>query len=202
MNRYVWNLRVNGPAPLPGIVLMETRAGGPAVPPGAYQVRLTADGKQYTAPLEIKMDPRLHVTTADLQKQYDFAIKLRDRVTEVHNTVMQIRQARAALEAARNGADSSKSQSIAALESKLDALEERLTQVKSTNSSAALVYPIMLDAQYADLGNVLETADSAPPEQTYQVFQEYERERQDIDARWKVLQPQVAQLERSAPAQE
>ncbi len=202
MNRYVWNLRVNGPAPLPGIVVMETRAGGPAVPPGVYQVRLTADGKQYTAPLEIKMDPRLHVTTADLQKQYDFAVKLRDRVTEVHNSVMQIRHAREALEAARNGADSAKVQSIAALEAKLDGLEERLTQVKSTNSSAALVYPIMLDAQYADLGNVLETADSAPPEQTYQVFQEYERQREDIDARWKLLQPQVAQFERSAVTQD
>jgi photosystem II stability/assembly factor-like uncharacterized protein len=199
MNRYVWNLRVNGPAPLPGIVVMEVRSG-PAMPPGLYRVRLTADGKQYTAPLEIKMDPRVHVTLADLQKQYDFAIQIRDRVTEVHNSVMQIRQARAALEAARSGADSAKLDSIATLDSKLDALEQRLTQVKSTNGSAALVYPIMLDAQYADLGNVLETADSAPPQQTYEVFQDYERERKDIEAQWKLLLPQVTQLERGAVA--
>jgi len=200
MNRYVWNLRVNGPEPLPSIVVMEIR-GGPAVPPGAYRVRLTVDGKQYTAPLDIKIDPRLHVTQADLQKQYDFAIELRDRVTEVHRLVLQIQQARAGLEAARSSADSSKQQTIADLDSKLDALEQRLTQVKSTNSSAALVYPIMLDAQYADLGNVLETADSAPPQQTYQVFQDYERQRKDIEAQWKLLEPQVAQLAPAATAQ-
>jgi hypothetical protein len=163
-------------------------------------VRLTADGKQYTAPLEIKMDPRLHVTLADLRKQYDFAVQIRDRVTGVHNSAMQIRQARAALEAARSGADGSKLDSIATIEPKLDELEQRLTQVKSTNSSAALVYPIMLDARYADLGNVLETADSAPPQQTYEVFQDYERERKDIEARWKLLQPQVAQIEHAAAA--
>jgi photosystem II stability/assembly factor-like uncharacterized protein len=193
MNRYVWNLRVNGPEPLPGIFIMEIR-GGPVVPPGAYRVRLTVDGKQYTAPLEIKLDPRVHVSQADLQKQYDFAIELRDRVTEVNNLVLQIRQARAKLEAARNGVDPSRQQAIADLDPKLYALEQRLTQVKSTNSSAALVYPIMLNAQYAELGNVLETADSAPPEQTYQVFQDYERERKNIEAQWKLLQPQVAQL--------
>jgi hypothetical protein len=114
--------------------------------------------------------------------------------------VLQIRQAQAGLEAARNGADSSRQQTIADLDSKLEVLEQRLTQVKSTNSSAALVFPIMLDAQYADLGNVLETADSAPPEQTYQVFQDYERQRKDIEAQWKLLQPQVEQFTHGATA--
>jgi hypothetical protein len=99
MNRYIWNLRVNGPEPLPGIFNMEVR-GGPAVPPGTYRVRLTVDGKQYTAPLEIKMDPRLHVSQADLQKQYDFAIELRDRVTEVHHLILEMRHSRGELDAA------------------------------------------------------------------------------------------------------
>lgn len=194
MNRYVWNYRVDGPEPVPGLFVMETQAGGPPIPPGQYQVRLTASGKQYTAPLEVKMDPRIHATQADLQKQYDLAVKLRDRVTDIHNQVLQIRQARAALEAARNGADSAKLQSIDAVEQKMADVEAELTQVKSTNLSAALVYPIMLDAQYADLGNVVESSDSAPPAQVYDVFQDYERRRQDLEAKWKALQPQVAEL--------
>lgn len=201
MNRYVWNFRVDGPEPVPGLFVMETQAGGPMIPPGQYQVKLTAGGKQYTAPLEVKMDPRIHATQADLQKQYEIAIKLRDRVTDVHNQVLQIRQARTALEAARNGADSAKLQAIDEVEQKITAVEAELTQVKSTNLSAALVYPIMLDAQYADLGNVVESSDSAPPAQVYDVFQDYERRREDLTAKWKALQPEVARLEQGTQVQ-
>lgn len=201
MNRYVWNFRVDGSEPVPGLFIMETQSGGPMVPPGQYKVRLTADGKQYTAPLEVKMDPRIHATQADLQKQYEIALKLRDRVTDVHNAVLQIREARASLEAARNGADSAKLQAIDALEQKMAAVEAELTQVKSTNLSAALVYPIMLDAQYADLSNVVESSDSAPPAQVYDVFQDYERRREDLAAKWKALQPEVAQLEKGTQMQ-
>ncbi|MBV9436953.1 MAG: glycosyl hydrolase, partial [Acidobacteria bacterium] len=201
MNRYVWNLRVDGPKPVPGLFIMETQGGGPVIPPGQYQVRLTAGGKEYTSPLEVNMDPRVHASQADLQKQYELALKLRDRVTEVHNAVLQIRQARASLESARTGADSTKLQAIDAVEQKMAAVEAELTQVKSTNLSAALVYPIMLDAQYGDLGNVVESSDSAPPTQVYSVFQDYERRREDLAAKWKALQPEVAQLEQGRQVQ-
>jgi len=35
--------------------------------PGNYQVRLTANGKTLTAPLEVKIDPRVTVSQADLE---------------------------------------------------------------------------------------------------------------------------------------
>jgi hypothetical protein len=59
----------------------------------------------------------------------------------------------------------------------------------------------MLDAQYADLGNVVESSDSAPPAQVYDVFQDYERRREDLAAKWKALQPQVAELEKGTQVQ-
>jgi hypothetical protein len=59
---------------------------------------------------------------------------------------------------------------------------------------ADLVYPIELDAQYADLMNVVESADSAPPAQTYEVFETYEQKRDDLMSRWKVVKAQIAQL--------
>ena len=89
------------------MVISETNAGGPMVPPGNYQVKLTVAGKDYTAPLVVKPDPRVKVSQADFDKQYEFAVKLRDRVTEVHKTVNAIRAARASLEQ-RKKADPSK----------------------------------------------------------------------------------------------
>jgi photosystem II stability/assembly factor-like uncharacterized protein len=197
MNRFVWDLREVGPAAVPGLVIVELQRGeGPFVMPGAYQVKLTAAGKDYTAPLEVRIDPRVHVTQEDLQKQFEFALEVRDRINQVHGAVNQILAARKALEAARQGASDSASQAIDGVEQKMDAIEEQLTQVHSTTLGASLVYPIMLDAQYADLANTAESADTAPTAQTYHVFESYERKREALLAQWKALQGQISSLER------
>jgi hypothetical protein len=201
MNRYVWNFRVEGAKPLPGIFISEIQGGGPMVPPGTYRVTLTADGKTYNAPLQITADPRVHASLADLQKQYELALTLRDRVTELHETVMQIRAARATLTNVRPAADSSKQQAIDSAQQKMADLESALTQVKSTSQPASLVNPIMLDAQYADLMNVVESADSAPPAQVYAVFHDYEQRREQLLAQWKNMQASIAQLERGSGVQ-
>jgi hypothetical protein len=70
-------------------------------------------------------------------------------------------------------------------------IEAQLIQVKSVNRWASLVYPIMLDAQYADLANAVESADAAPAAQIYEVFEDYERKREDLLARWKALTTEI-----------
>jgi hypothetical protein len=42
----------------------------PWVVPGSYTVSLTTNGKTFTQPFEVKMDPRIKASTADLQKQF------------------------------------------------------------------------------------------------------------------------------------
>jgi hypothetical protein len=49
----------------------------------------------------------------------------------------------------------------------------------------------MLDAQYADLANAVESADAAPAAQIYEVFEDYERKREDLLARWKALTTEI-----------
>jgi hypothetical protein len=75
-NRAVWDLRYTAPdavqhtypiAALYGKTHAEPQ--GPFVVPGTYQVKLTVDGKTYTQPLEVKMDPRVKITTAELDQQ-------------------------------------------------------------------------------------------------------------------------------------
>jgi hypothetical protein len=184
---------LDGPKQVPGMVISETNGAGPAVPPGTYQVKLNAGGKEYAAELVVKADPRVKVSQADFDKQYEFAVKLRDRVNDVNSTVNEIRAARAALES-RKKADSSKAQAIDGLKQKMGEIEGQLIQVASVTRWADLVYPIELDAQYADLMNVVESADSAPPAQTYEVFETYEQKRDDLMSRWKVVKAQIAQL--------
>jgi hypothetical protein len=42
--------------------------------PGLYTVTLQVNGKTYTQPLQIKMDPRVKTSLQDLQKQHDLSI--------------------------------------------------------------------------------------------------------------------------------
>src|SRR6185436_16489919 len=71
LNRFAWELRTEEATRFRGMILWGATLQGPVVPPGSYQARLTAFGKTVTEPFEVKRDPRLSTTEADLQKQYE-----------------------------------------------------------------------------------------------------------------------------------
>jgi photosystem II stability/assembly factor-like uncharacterized protein len=52
------------------------QATSPWVAPGDYTVVLTADGKTFSQPLTVAMDPRVKTSAADLQKQFDLSWQL------------------------------------------------------------------------------------------------------------------------------
>jgi photosystem II stability/assembly factor-like uncharacterized protein len=75
MHRWVWDLRYASPTatkyeyPISAVPHDTPRTPqGPLAIPGTYKVRLTANGKAVTVPLEIKMDPRVDSTQADLER--------------------------------------------------------------------------------------------------------------------------------------
>ncbi|HEY2139250.1 MAG TPA: hypothetical protein VGH00_04160 [Chthoniobacterales bacterium] len=94
LNRFVWDLRYEGATKVPRAPLWGGSTHGPVALPGAYQVRLTVLGKAYTAPLEIKADLRLKIGPDDLAKQFDLLLKIRDKVTETDDAIIQIRDVR------------------------------------------------------------------------------------------------------------
>jgi hypothetical protein len=74
MHRWVWDLRATTPTathyeyPIAAVPHRTPLAPqGPLVVPGLYTVRLTVDGKSETAPLTVKMDPRVHMSQAELE---------------------------------------------------------------------------------------------------------------------------------------
>lgn len=195
MNRYVWNFREEGPTALPGIYILELASGdGPIVSPGKYQVKLEVGGKEYTAPLEIKADPRLQINQADFNKQYELAVKIRDRISEIHNTVNEIRTQRQVLEILRTMSSGEKLQAIQSIEQRMSEIESRLTQVASVNRFASLVEPIMLDAALAEVASAVESADTAPTAAEYEAFGTYDNEAQELLGRWKLLLEEINKL--------
>jgi len=77
MHRFAWDLRYPVPAglrqgyPIAAVYRNTAKApAGPAVLPGRYTVRLTANGKSYTQPLIVRMDPRVKTPRAGLVRKF------------------------------------------------------------------------------------------------------------------------------------
>jgi photosystem II stability/assembly factor-like uncharacterized protein len=185
MNRFVWNLRYESPAKIPKTIYDGNNGpAGPLAMPGKYSVRFTLAGRSYTEPLEIKMDPRVKTSTADLQKQFDFLLRLRDRQDELNHAILNLRDLRGqlvALEKRLGGKDGDKSlaTSLGDLRKKLGSLEEQLVQVNATASEDEANYPTMLNSKLSYLNAVSDSADTAPTPAEEAVFAKLS---QDLDA--------------------
>ena len=192
LNRYVWDMRYEGASRVPHSPLWAGNTDGPEALPGNYQVRLTVNGKSYTAPLEIKADPRLQVTEQDLEKQFDLLMKIRERVTQAHDTVNQIRDIRAQINAlnkrlegqpqAKAVADAGKQ-----LDKKMTEIEEVLIQTKAKSNQDVLNYPIRLNNYLVALGGVVASSDSAPTQISYDVFDTLSKQLDEQLAKWKTV---------------
>jgi len=102
MHRFVWDLRYPRPASLS---YSYTIAGvwkhgtpvepeGPLVLPGNYTVVLTANGRRHEKPLEVALDPRVHVSRPDLEAQLalaDSVIGALGAGVDAHKTIERIR---------------------------------------------------------------------------------------------------------------
>jgi photosystem II stability/assembly factor-like uncharacterized protein len=177
LNRFVWDLHYADSVRFPGMILWAGEMRGPRVAPGNYQVRLTVDGQTTTETFAVKPDPRLHVTAADFAKQLEFGLKLRDKVTETHNAIIQIRDVRKQVDELLKrvaGQPSYKAinDAASALKKNLASVEESLYQTKNQSSQDPLNYPIRLNNKLAALAGVVSSADAAPTDQSYAVYDE------------------------------
>ena len=51
--------------------------------PGTYTVKLTVDGRSYTQPLTVKIDPRVHMTRAQLAQQHSIGVRMLEATHDI-----------------------------------------------------------------------------------------------------------------------
>ncbi len=177
MNRFAWDFRSDPPVQIPDAFYSGEPPRGPLVVPGAYQVKLTVRGSSQSAPLEVKVDPRIQnqVTAADLQKQAELAAKVQQDIDALHRAVNQIRGLRRNLQTLEKwtAAGSPNSAVIAAakaLDQKMSPVEASLIQVKMKSSEGNLRYPNMLNEQYASFNDLIQGVDQSPTAQQLLVY--------------------------------
>lgn len=192
LNRFVWDLRYKSTAKVAGVAGWGGGPGGPLVVPGTYQAKLTVNGQSYTAPIVVKEDPRVTVTQADLQKQFDLALKISARASDLSEAVNQMIAIQTQLDALKKriqGNPDAQSVDAAAdnFSKKMTAVRDAMIQMKSTSDEDALNYPIRISAQLLALKSVVESADTAPTQASYAVFDNLDRQLDTQLASWKQL---------------
>ncbi len=177
LNRFVWDLRYADAVRFPGMILWAGETRGPRITPGNYQVKLSVDGKTMSETFEVKSDPRLQTTAADYSKQLDLALKIRDKLNETHNAIIQIRDVRKQVEdllRRLRGEPNFKviNDAGTALNKNLTSIEEALYQTKNQSSQDHLNFPIRLNNKLAALAGVVSRSDTPPNDQSYAVYSE------------------------------
>ncbi len=177
LNRFVWDLRYPDAVRFPGMILWAGETRGPRAAPGQYQVKLTVDGKSQSEVFELKPDPRLATTAADYNKQLDLALKIRDKVSETHNAIVQIRDVRKQVDDLLKRVKDQPSSKVineagTALNKSLLAIEETLYQTKNQSSQDPLNFPIRLNNKLAALAGVVSGGEFPPTDQSYAVYEE------------------------------
>jgi photosystem II stability/assembly factor-like uncharacterized protein len=179
VNSFTWDMRYPAPSAFRGMILWAAGAqAGPMAPPGAYQVRVTVNGKPVaTERFRLIADPRVKgVTAADYAEQFRFLERVNRRFGEANDAVKTIRYVRREIEDRRaklsGDARASFDQHADALLIALSSVEDSIYQTKSRSSQDPLNYPIRINNKLGALMGVAGGSDGRPSTQSYAVFTE------------------------------
>jgi photosystem II stability/assembly factor-like uncharacterized protein len=197
-NRFVWNMRYSDPKKVEGYVSSEGAMSGPLAAPGEYQVRLTVGDQSYTQRFRIIKDPRVPASDDDLRAQFEFLLRVRDKLNAVQDAINTLRNVRAQVdEWMRRTKEGEHHEAIEsagkALSEKLSAIEGELIQAKAKSRQDTLNYGVRLNARIAFLSAVASSADARPTRQTEELFGQLSQQADEVLGRLKqVLDTDVA----------
>ncbi|MGA7219672.1 MAG: sialidase family protein, partial [Candidatus Sulfotelmatobacter sp.] len=197
LNRFVWDLRYEEAHRVPGYYLWEYGDGarGPVAAPGQYQLRLTVGGQSQVSPFELKLDPRVKVSDADLARQFAMQEQIHELLNQVYDTVNQIQDVRSQVAGLKgrlpeNAAAKTIASSADNLEKKLVSVRDQFLNLNITANEDSLAYPPQLDAKLAYLAMDVGSADSAPTEAEQKEFEKLKRQTAELLKSWDDLQQQ------------
>ncbi|MBI1767690.1 MAG: glycosyl hydrolase [Bacteroidetes bacterium] len=177
MNRQVWNMRYADAEGFDGLIMWAASLTGPKAIPGIYKAKLTVNGIPHETEFEILKDPRTNGTQADIKAQFDFAIAVRDKLTETNKAVKNIRtireQVNRVIDPMKDKAELKDVTEMGkAINDEMKKIEEALYQTKNKSGQDPLNYPIRLNNKLGALAGEVDGSDYKPTEQVKSVYKE------------------------------
>ena len=201
MQRVVWDLHTDGVKRIEGAMIdTGDPADGPWAPAGTYTLRLALGGDTVTAPLEVRADPRVRVSTADREAQQAFVAELGaalERLSDASNQAQDLaNQLDERGDAIKDRADAGE------LRSAVDSLTTRLDSLSDVMYSpdAEVTYDILakgsrLYSRLTPLYTWAGEGDGAPTQGMKEVWAEQKKELQGyLDRFQQLLDVDLAQV--------
>ncbi len=196
MHRFVWDMHypppdaLNREFPISAIVHDTTQLPvGAWAMPGKYSVRLSVDGKTYSQPLTVRMDPRVKTSDTDLRKQFEMEAGIVEGMNDTFEALQQVR-------ALRPQVTDRAGKAKGALADSLTAIDKQAAELEGASQGAFFGVPpsgkqpenlSTLNQHFGQLLNVVDSADAAPTTQASAVYLELEDALGKLLAQWKKM---------------
>jgi DNA-binding FrmR family transcriptional regulator len=176
-NLFRWNMQYPAAKDFEGRIFWSGSLSGPKALPGVYKVRLKVNDSRQEEVFKILPDPRMESTPEDLKAQFDFIQGINAKVTEAHESIIEIRSIHSQLAGLKEQMqdDSSKSDivlQITRIDSTLAAVEKALYQTQNKSGQDPLNYPIRLTNKLAHVKSLSAYGNFRPTAQAYAVRDE------------------------------
>lgn len=173
INRFAWNLQYPGAKVFDGLIMWAAKTSGPVAVPGEYLSRLVVGNDSADVKFTVLKNPVTSATQDDLQKQFDFLIECRDKLTEAHQTILDIRKMRKQITQLQGNLDKEKEKEIYTLTEKLlknsSVIEKVLYQTKNRSPQDPLNFPIRLNNKLGVVASQVSSGDFRPTDQAWEV---------------------------------
>jgi hypothetical protein len=196
-HRWVWNVRYAPPQSLGhgypiSAIVQDTpfEPQGAWALPGRYTVKLAVDGKSYTRPLALKMDPRVKSPPADLEQQFAIEREASEGMNESFRALVELKSTRQQVKALME-----KDRSTPAKQ-KLSEFDKKAAELEGTAIPGFSGVPpsgkrpenfSTLNQRFRQILAIADAADAAPATETESVAKELEIALRENSARWTKL---------------
>jgi photosystem II stability/assembly factor-like uncharacterized protein len=203
MHRFIWDLRFAPPQGVPrsypiAAIYRDTPSEprGPLVLPGEYRARLTVNGKTYSEPLTVKMDPRVKTPSEGLRQQFATALGAWEAMHRANAALAEIKKVRSQLRSRPEKPDKGLVAAMDALDKKVAELQgarrpRRADMVASGIQPGADRQSLTsLVGEFAAVLQLVEGADAAPTTQAIAAAKQSEHALSELLATWSRLKSQ------------
>jgi photosystem II stability/assembly factor-like uncharacterized protein len=194
MHRFVWNVRYVAPKSLGhgypiAAILHDTplQPQGAWAPPGHYAVKLIVDGKSYTQPLQLKMDPRIKSSATDLGKQFAMQQSATAGMNRSFDALTEAKSTREQIKVAMEKTTSSDvKQELTDFDKKVAALEGAAVPgfFGLPPSGRQPENFSTLNQRFGRVLSIADAADAAPTTQAETVAKELDAALAELSSRW------------------
>jgi hypothetical protein len=201
-NLFVWDMRYPDAVSFDGLILYSSNTKGPKAVPGRYKARLTVNGKSVEQDFEILKDPRVNTPIADMQAQFDFLIEVRDKLSEAHQAVIDIRSIRKDLKYLKEKMKSDEKaadiiKAAEALDKEMTVIENNIHETRNEAYQDPLNFGIKLNNRLAYLATHESAGDFRPTDQAVEYKKEVSAQiDQEIAALQKLLDQKLPEINR------